>query len=45
MLPLRWPEFTQEDLEKDHLAEMDRLIRQMEEREAEDLNDEVYCGI
>ncbi len=36
------PEFTQEDLEKDHLAEMDRLIRQMEEREAEDLNDEVY---
>lgn len=34
--------FTEADLKKDHRAEMDELIRQMEKMDSDELNDEVY---
>ena len=44
--------FTEADLKKDHRAEMDALIRRMEQMDSDELNDEVYvkyefdlCGL
>ncbi|MCD6386575.1 hypothetical protein J7M23_12470 [Candidatus Sumerlaeota bacterium] len=36
------PELTEEDLKKDHTAEIEALIEAMQEMDAEELTDEVY---
>jgi hypothetical protein len=36
------PDFTEEDFMRDHQAEMERLVKEMEERDAAELSDEVY---